>query len=206
MTTGLPPPRAIGGLVLAAGAGRRAAPHDKLLARDGAGRAMIARTIAAARLSRLDRLLLVLGHEADRLRPLSAGTEIVLAGDHAEGLAASLRCGIAVAMDERWDAAMVCLGDMPLVMPAVIDRLITAFCEAPDAPDAVLPLAGGRHGNPVLWHRRMFPALLALRGDTGGRDLLRQPAIRLLTIETGDPSVLADFDTPERLALFGIQR
>lgn len=191
--------------MLAAGAGRRSAPHDKLLARDGAGRTMIGRTVAAARSSGLDEVLLVLGHQADRLRDLSPQTESVLAVDHAEGLAASLRSGIAAAAARRWEAALVCLGDMPLVTPALIDRIIAAYRAAADTPDAVIPLAGGRRGNPVLWHRRTFPALLALHGDAGGRQLLDRPEMRLLAIETADPAVLADFDTPERLALFAAE-
>jgi molybdenum cofactor cytidylyltransferase len=63
-------------------------------------------------------------------------------------------------------------------------------------------MADGRRGNPVRWDRRMFPALLALRGDAGARSLLQGPGCDVLAIETGDRGVLEDFDDPARLAWF----
>ena len=192
----------VGGLILAGGAGRRALPHDKLLTRDASGEPMIARTVAHACASRLDQVLLVLGHDAGRIRDACPGIACVVAADYAEGLAASLRCGIAAAEAAGWRAALVCLGDMPLVTPAIIDRLLQAFRASNVPPDAVLPLADGVPGNPVLWHRRMFPQLLGLTGDAGARRLLDRPGTRRLAVETADSAVLADFDTPERLELF----
>lgn len=203
----------VGGLILAGGAGTRAAPYDKLLAPDASGQPMIVRTIAQARASRLDRLLVVLGHDADRIRRLielgdpswpRSELSVAHAEDHAEGIAASLRCGIAWAVRENWDAAMICLGDMPLVTTTLIDRLIDIYTIATIRPDAVLPLVGGRRGNPVLWDRRLFPDLLLLTGDTGARSLLSRPTTRILSVETDEPGALEDFDTPERLAAFAL--
>ena len=205
----------VGGLILAGGAGKRAAPYDKLLTRDASGQPMIVRTIAQARASRLDRLVVVLGHDADRIRRViepgdtsSPGIELGVAHaeDHVEGIAASLRCGIACAVRENWDAAMVCLGDMPLVSTILIDQLIDTYTIATIRPDAVLPLVGGRRGNPVLWDRRLFPDLLSLAGDTGARSLLSRPTTRILSVETDEAGALEDFDTPERLALFARHR
>lgn len=195
----------VGALVLAGGAGRRAAPHDKLLAHDASGRTMIARTTAEAQASRLDQVLLVLGHDAGRIRAACPGVAFVVAGDHAEGLAASLRCGISHADAAGWGAALVCLGDMPLVSSSLLDRLLEAYRGAEPPPDAVVPLCRGVRGNPVLWDRRMFPQLRALSGDKGARCLLDAPHLRSLALETDDPAVLADFDTPDRVALFARQ-
>lgn len=201
----------IGGLILAGGAGRRAAPYDKLLTRDASGQPMIMCTIAQARASRLDRLVVVLGHNSERIRrvveagdPSTSGIApgVVLAEDHAEGIAASLRCGIACAIRDDWDAAMICLGDMPLVTSMLIDRLVDTYTCATTRPDAVLPLVDGRRGNPVLWDRGVFSDLIALTGDTGARSLLSRPAMRILAVETDEAGALQDFDTPERLAVF----
>ena len=182
-----------GALVLAGGAGRRARPWDKLLTRDRSGQPMIARTLGAVGASGADPVVLVLGHEAARIRVACPGAAFLHAADHAEGLAASLRCGI---------AALVCLGDMPLVLPATIDRLLGAWRAACPRPDAVLPVSNGCRGNPVLWDRRMFETLLGLRGDNGARALLDRPHHAVLAVETDDPGVLEDFDTPARLASF----
>ncbi len=166
---------------------------------------MLERTVAAVLGSRARPVVLVGGHEAGRLREVCPGLPLVAAADHAEGMAASLRVGIARAKADGWGAALVCLGDMPLVRSATIDRLIEAHGGG-DAIDVVLPLADGRRGNPLLWDRRLFAALAALRGDAGGRTLLGAPGLRRLEVETGDPGVLVDNDTPERLAAFAAGR
>lgn len=196
-------------MVLAGGAGRRAGGQDKLLAPDAAGRPMLMRTLDRLRASRVERIVLVLGHAAAaRLAAVMArygaghAMTVVQAVDHAEGLAASLRCGIRVAAQEDWRASLVCLADMPLVGADVIDRLLEAHDDVPDRADAVVPLAGGRRGNPILWDRSMFARLLTLQGDRGGRALLQDPCTRVRLVETGDAGVLADFDTPDRLAMF----
>ena len=163
---------------------------------------MIARTLGAAGAGGADAVLLVLGHDADRLRDACPGTDWVHAADHAEGLAASLRCGIARADRDGWDAALVCLGDMPLVLPATLRRRVAAWRDARPRPDAVLPVSGGRRGNPVLWDRGMFPLLLELRGDVGARSLLDRPRTLVLALDTADDAVLEDFDTPQALACF----
>ncbi|WP_419728645.1 nucleotidyltransferase family protein [Lichenicola sp.] len=198
-------PLLIGGIVLAAGAGRRAAPFDKLLATDPGGRTMLARTLAEVCGSTLDDVVLVVGHDQDRIRRAigpAAGPTLLEAPDHAEGIAGSLRAGIAHATRLGWDAALVCLADMPLVGSVLINRLLEACRDATVQADALVPLASGRRGNPVLWNRSMFAELLALRGDTGARALLELSSTHVLSIETGDAAVLEDFDTPERLALF----
>ena len=44
---------------------------------------------------------------------------------------------------------------------------------------------------------RLFPALMALRGDTGGRGILQALGHDLLLVPVDDPGVLHDVDTPE---------
>ena len=167
---------------------------------------MLEWTIATIHASQVERMLLVVGHAAARLDDVCPWLPRVVAEDHAEGLAATLRRGIAVAERDGWAAALVCLGDMPLVRPRTIDRLIEAYDEATGAVDAVVPLYDGARGNPVLWDRRMFSALRALQGDRGGRALLAMPGLIGVSVQTDDPGVLADFDTPERLAAFAAGR
>ena len=123
---------------------------------------------------------------------------VVEAPDHAEGLSASLRAGLAAVPDDA-AAVLVCLGDMPLVGAPVIDGLLAAF-DADAGRSVVVPTAGGVRGNPVLWGRRHIPALRALTGDAGARRLFDALAGELHDVETGDAAVLRDVDTPEALA------
>jgi molybdenum cofactor cytidylyltransferase len=186
-------------IVLAAGLSSRMAPHNKLLTVDSANRTMISRTVDAALGSLAAPTLVVVGHQADRITAALAGRPITVvhAPGYAEGLAASLRAGIA-ALPASAVAAIICLGDMPLVSSAVIDQLGAAY-DAEEGRLIVVPTHGGKRGNPVLWDRRFFPDILALRGDAGARQLLRRHADSVMEIEVDTDAVLTDFDTAEAL-------
>ncbi|MGH6929350.1 MAG: nucleotidyltransferase family protein, partial [Dongiaceae bacterium] len=116
----------------------------------------------------------------------------------AEGMSTSLRAGLA-ALPGRIDGALICLGDMPLVTPTVLDRLIAAF--NPDEGRAVcVPTWNGKRGNPVLWDRRFFAEMADLAGDVGAKHLIGEHADLVAEVAMPDDAVLTDIDTPEALA------
>jgi molybdenum cofactor cytidylyltransferase len=185
------------GVLLAAGSSSRMGRPKQLLRWQG--RALVRHAAEVALASRLDGLVVVLGAAAAEVRAALAGLEgpVALAhcADHAEGQAASLRAGLA-ALPAATQAAVVLLVDMPLVTPRVIDALIAAHEAEPEAL-AVIPRHGGRRGNPTLLTAPLFPELRALRGDTGARGVLEHHAPRLRWLDTDDPAVVTDLDTPE---------
>jgi molybdenum cofactor cytidylyltransferase len=187
----------VAALVLAAGFSRRMAPRNKLLIADASGRAMVARVAAAALASRADSVVVVTGHQADAVQASMHGLAVrfVHAPDHAQGMSASLQAGIA-ALPSDVGGALICLGDMPLVSPGLLDRVIAAF-EAAPRPAIILPLCAGARGNPLLWDRAFFPAFATLSGDQGARPLLQVYGRHIVSIETGDDAVLQDFDTQD---------
>ncbi len=193
-----PAPR-VAALVLAAGRSSRMGGANKLLAPIG-DRPMLARVIDQALASRADPVIVVTGHEAGRVEALLAGRPVAIVRnpDFAEGLSRSLRAGLE-ALPGEVDAALVCLGDMPAVTAAQLDRLIAAYDPAAGRAIAV-PARDGRRGNPVLWDKRFFPAMAAVRGDTGARHLIGEHAEWLVEVPMDDDAVLADIDTPEALA------
>jgi hypothetical protein len=89
--------------------------------------------------------------------------------DFADGLSSSLKAGIR-AVPEACAGAIICLGDMPRVSSALIDRLIDGFAPERGAM-IVAPARNKQRGNPVLWAQRFFPELLKLEGDMGARKL-----------------------------------
>ena len=187
-------------VVLAAGTSSRMAPHHKLLVADRDGKPMIARVVDNVLSSRARPVLVVLGHHGAAIRAALGGRPVVYveAADYARGLSASLHAGIA-AVPADAAAALVVLGDMPLVTGRLLDRLIEAF--DPDEGRAiVVPTHQGRAGNPVLWARSFFPEILGLTGDTGARALLALHAEQVAEVDMGDAAVLRDFDTVESLA------
>ncbi|MBI0535109.1 4-diphosphocytidyl-2C-methyl-D-erythritol kinase [Roseomonas sp. KE2513] len=192
-------PRRVAALVLAAGRSRRMAPLNKLMVPDRQGRAMIARVVENALASRARPVMVVTGHERQRVEEALAGRPVLMthADEYAEGLSASLKAGIAALPDDV-EGVLVLLGDMPLVSPAMLDRLLGAF--DPEEGRAIIqPTFRGKQGNPVLWGREFFAEILAITGDVGARFLTGRHGDRLFNVEMADDGVLRDFDTQDTL-------
>ena len=189
----------IAAVILGAGRSRRMAPHNKLLVPDKAGKTMIARVVDNVLSSNARPILVVIGHQAEHVENTLGGRPVryVHAEDYAEGLSASLKAGIA-AVPPECAAAVVCLGDMPLVTGRMIDRLLSMY--DPDKGRLiVLPTFRGKQGNPMLWDRRFFPEILQVSGDSGARFLVGKHSEVVCQVEMADDAVLRDFDTTESL-------
>ncbi len=183
-------------LILAGGAGRRFG-GGKLLA-PLADQPVIRRTAAAVAAAGFADLLIITGAEDQRIRAAleGIGCRIVHAADWAEGMAATLRTGIAALAP---DAAGVCvfLGDMPLV-PI---QLCPALTEAATAAGyAARPRVNGKPGHPVAFTRAAFADLARLIGDQGATMLLKQRPGEVAYIDTDDIGALIDIDSPADLA------
>ncbi len=189
----------IAAVVLGAGRSRRMAPHNKLLVSDKAGRPMIARVADNVLSSNARPILVVTGHQAEQVEHALGGRPVryVHAPDYAEGLSASLKAGIA-AVPPECAAAVVCLGDMPLVTGRIIDRLLSMY-DPEEGRLIVLPTFRGKQGNPMVWDKRFFPDILQISGDTGARFLVSKHAEFVCEVEVADDAVLRDFDTTESL-------
>lgn len=199
MGTGLGATRTFAAIVLAAGSARRFG-GGKLLAPYG-GAPLLHGALAAARAAPVSSVTVVTGAEAAAVeacaRAFDPAASLVHAPDHAEGMAASLRAGIA-SLPRTVDGAFVFLGDMPRVPHAVLAPLADAVAQG--AP-AAAPTFGGRRGNPVVLGRELFPAVARLTGDVGARPLLEALGPRLARVEAPDDGVLFDVDARDQLGL-----
>ena len=189
----------IAAIVLAAGRSRRMAPHNKLLVADRTGKPMIARVVDNVLSSKTRPILVVTGHQSEQVQHALGGRPVryVHADDYAEGLSASLKSGIA-AVPEECAAALVCLGDMPLVTGRMIDRLLGTY-DPDEGRLIVLPTFRGKQGNPMLWDRQFFSEILQITGDSGARFLLGKHLEVVAEVEMADDAVLRDFDTTDSL-------
>ncbi len=190
----------VAALVLAAGSSSRTGPHNKLLAPMPDGRTMIAQTVDNVLASTASPVIVVTGHDDADIRKALAGKPVrfVHAVNYADGMAASLRTGIA-SLAPSAGAVLICLGDMPLVEPLALNSIIAAY-NLTEGGEIVLPCFAGQRGNPVLWGKRFFPELLKLSGDTGARQILHRHVEFVTEVPVATDSVLRDFDTPESLA------
>jgi len=189
--------RTVAGVLLAAGTSTRFGDRNKLLATVD-GRPVVRHAAATLREARVGPVTVVVGHEADRVRTALEGLNVsfVENSDYRAGQATSVRTGVATLRDRGdVDAAVIALGDMPFVAPGSVDALVDAYLAG--AGDALAAAADGDRGNPVLFDARYFEALTAVEGDVGGRAILLREG-RL--VETDDPGVRRDVDTPEDLS------
>jgi CTP:molybdopterin cytidylyltransferase MocA len=194
------PTRHIAGIVLAAGTSSRMGRNK--LVEIVHGKPLVRHATDAALASRLHPVLVVTGHEADAIRTALTGATVTIVHNDKfeEGLSASLRAGIA-AVPEECDGAMVLLGDMPDISPALIDRLVAAFDPAHGRAICVAT-ARDHRGHPVLWGRSFFQEIAAIKGDKGARELLETHTAQVTEIESDDDAPLTDIDTQEALAAY----
>jgi molybdenum cofactor cytidylyltransferase len=184
-------------VLLAAGRSSRMGGPNKLMALFE-GKPLVRRTAERALGSKAAGTIVVTGHQRERIRSALAGLEVRLADnpDFADGLASSLKAGIAnVAHDAT--GAMIVLGDMPGVSSADLDSLIDAFRRS-GGRAVVRASHQGKRGNPVLLPRALFAAVAQLEGDTGARHIVEAGGLDVIDVEIGQGASI-DVDTREAL-------
>jgi molybdenum cofactor cytidylyltransferase len=195
---GEPAGRRVAAVVLAAGRSTRMGGPNKLLAEIG-GKPLVRIAAEQALASRARPVVVVTGHQRHEVEAALKGLPVAFAHnpDFAEGLSGSLKAGIA-ALPAEADGTIVCLGDMPQVDAALIDRLIAAFDPEKGAL-VVVPTIAGKRGNPVVWSRRFFADLAQLEGDVGARHLIGSYPEAVVEVPVTGRAALVDIDTPDAL-------
>ena len=148
--------------------------------------------------SAADETILVLGHEADRIRETlpALPIKIVVNPDYKQGMASSLRQGL-LALDPASEAFLVLLADQPGIGPEIINTLIRTFQQADPKRGIVRPVYRGRQGHPVLIGVQYRKEALQLRGDVGARRILMNHPEDILEVEVESDVILRDIDTPD---------
>ena len=182
----------IAGLVLAAGAATRFGQPKQLAELDG--RPLLEHSIRAITASPVDRVVVVLGASADQVIGVvqANGAEFTVCERWNEGQSASLACGLAKVSD--CEAAVITLGDQPLMSPEAIARVIAARAEGVDAVRATY---AGTPGHPVLLEQRLFERMRDVSGDHGARNLLL--SVHTREVACDDLGGGEDVDTPAQL-------
>jgi molybdenum cofactor cytidylyltransferase len=191
--------RRVAAIVLAAGRSTRMGGANKLTAEIG-GTPLVRTVTEQALASRARPVIVVTGHQQQAVTAALSGLPVQFVHNpgYEQGLSTSLKAGIA-AVPSDVDGAVICLGDMPQVSAALIDRLIEAFDPERGALIAV-PTVDGKRGNPVIWSRRFFPDLSTLEGDVGARHLIGTYVDGVVEVPVTGPGAVLDIDTPDALA------
>ncbi len=170
----------------------------------------------------VQRIVVVTGHEQDKvseaigrgaamLRPYEFQLELCHNPDYREGeMISSIKAGLQHVCNQvpgtsevtgtfsRTSAALICLGDQPLLPPQITRRIIQAFAQ--NCGDIVAPRFQGQRGHPVLLHARFFEEALALPNGAFLRNLLKAHPEAVTHLQVNTDVILRDVDTPEAYA------
>lgn len=186
-------------IVLAAGASRRMGTVNKLLL-PVKGRPMIVRVIENVLDSGIAEVIVVLGHEADRVITTLADYTVRLVHNpqYREGMGTSIRTGIEAASPGA-SGYMICLSDLPFIESKTYKALIELFDELHQQDDMVItvPVCEGHRGHPVIFSRAYRSQMLACSGDEGARKIVQAHSEQVRLCEVYTRSILLDLDTPE---------
>lgn len=178
-------------VILAAGSGRRMGGPKALLC--VGGETLLHRTARAALAAGCAPVIAVIGNWDPGLGDLEV--ETLFNPEAAEGMASSLRVGIG-ALPQEMEAALILTVDQPAVDAALLRRLLALAAADPARPAACA--YAGTLGIPAVIPQRLFPDLLALRGDRGAKAIL----LREHTAPLPFPEGVTDLDTPADLDRF----
>ncbi|MBA2692122.1 MAG: nucleotidyltransferase family protein [Rubrobacter sp.] len=187
----------VAAVLLAAGGGSRFG-GGKLLA-EFRGKPLVCHALEAIRESPVDGAFVVVGDRAGEVRKFVEpyGFSVVENAEWGRGQSTSVAAGLS-ALGSDFDAAVVMLGDQPLVGAVAVGRLVRAFEEGASVAVATY---GGKPRNPVLFSREVWPELMGeLRGDEGARGFLRARWDLVTEVHCDDVANPSDVDTREELA------
>jgi CTP:molybdopterin cytidylyltransferase MocA len=183
------------GVVLAAGAGTRiGSPKALLEAQDR--EPFVTRACRVLAEAGADEIIVVTSTAlASTVRAIIGGrTRIVINEQPELGQLSSMRCAI-VSLSNVPDALIVLPVDVPLVSVGTIRQLLARWRET-RAP-VVRPVAGARHGHPVIFDRAIVPDLLAANGPDGAKPIVRAHTSPAGEVEVEDEGAFLDIDSPE---------
>jgi molybdenum cofactor cytidylyltransferase len=181
----------IAAVVLAAGEATRFGAPKQLVPVEG--EPMLARVTRQVKESPVGRVVVVLGYEFEAISLTLANmtdVAIVRNPDYESGMASSARAGLDAAGDS--DAIMFVLADLPGLAAEDIGRVAAAYRNS--AAPLALGMCKGRPAHPVIFRKELWPELRQLKGDIGGREIVRKYLDVAATVELPETAI-ADIDT-----------
>jgi CTP:molybdopterin cytidylyltransferase MocA len=183
-------------VVLSAGESSRMGRPKALLPIDG--QTFIERIVAALKETRVGKVLVVLGHNAEemkrRIEPLPV--EVLVNPDYQRGQLSSLQVALRpLQSDPECDGVLVHLVDHPYIDPRLVTTMIERFYQS--GMLIVVPRHGGKRGHPVIFSCKLFGELLAAPLDEGAKAVVNAHRDETLEVETDQAGILVDIDTPD---------
>lgn len=188
-------------VVLAAGLSRRMGRENKLLM-EFDGLPLVRRTVMQYR-AVSDRVTVVLGHEASKVRAALSGMDVhcVVNPDYQSGRQSSAKFGLGRAVLDR-DGLMIGLADQPMLTAADLSGLLRAFY-ASGAQNIAIPFFGEERGNPILFSAEIARRMRMDGSVPGCRKFIDANPHLIERIDVATNHFTADMDEPQDAATFG---
>jgi len=186
----------VSAVILAAGESKRMGRPKQLIALGEA--TILERTIANFLNSRVGEVVVVLGHRAGEIARRIAGSPVTIAinADYRQGMSTSIIAGLRRVSDKA-QGVMLALADQPFIDSQTIDQLLAAFTG--HNKGIVVPVYKGRRGHPVIFATGYKEALQRLKGDIGGREIIRRNPDDVLEVAVSCEGVIVDIDSGDML-------
>lgn len=183
---------AVSALVLAAGKSERMGQPKQLMPFGTS--TIVEQTIDNLLRSDANDLIVVLGYKAEEVREKIADRPVRITVNRAyqRGLSTSIIAGLSL-VDEKSQAIMIALADQPVIDSKTINRLINEF-NSHDKGIAI-PTYRGRRGHPVIFSIKYKEELFHLKGDIGGRQIIREHPDDVLEVAVDSEGINIDIDT-----------
>ncbi|MFJ7175182.1 NTP transferase domain-containing protein [Streptomyces massasporeus] len=191
--------RAVAGLLLAAGGGRRLGGRPKALL-PHRGRPLVEHAVRMLREGGCATVHVVLGAQAGDVRARASlpGCVLVDNPDWEQGMGSSLRAGLDSLAGTGARAALVSLVDQPGIGPEAVARVLGAYEDEESLASAAYD---GVRGHPVLFGAAHWAGIAATAtGDRGARAYLKEHRTALALVECADVARPFDIDTEADLA------
>ena len=187
--------RYISAILLAAGLSTRMGRLKPLL--PWMGSTLLEYQLRQLSLSPVDEIVLVLGHEAEKLRPYAEAIpdiRVVVNPDYHRGRSTSVVAGVK-ALGGRPSAILVLAVDQP--RPAgVISQVVEAHLNG--TAKITIPTFEGRRGHPIVFDGGLIDELKAISEEAQGlREVVGRDPGRAHEIEVSSPVIHLDLNTPE---------
>ncbi|MFH0913892.1 MAG: nucleotidyltransferase family protein [Chloroflexota bacterium] len=182
----------VSAIVLAAGRSRRLG-RPKLLLPLGSS-TVLEQTVDHLLLSRVAEVIVVVGDEEEEMRKLLAPRPVRVVPNraHRQGMSTSIIAGLK-AVDPGSGAVLIALADQPFVASTTVNHLLEEFHR--QSKGIVVPVYRGKRGNPVIFSLQYRGEFSHLKGDIGGREIVRRHPDDVLEVLVNSEGVLIDLDT-----------
>ena len=184
-------------LLLAAGESRRMGQLKALLPWRGAP--LLSHQVSALRQAGADRVIVVVGHQADHLKPLlegQEGVEWVVNPDYLQGKTTSIKAGLATIGEGQTEVLLILNVDQPRSVET-IGHLLQQHSASSSL--ITIPTFGGKGGHPIIVSSQLLGELMDINEETQGvRAVVDRHKERTRRLELDAPEVLWDLNTPEQ--------